>query len=846
MEIPEKAWQGTIPETLKNLETTADGLSDLDSQKRLFKFGTNAISKKTPIPHLQIFFDQFVDLLVLLLIFAALLSFLLGDIRNGIIISIIVIINGIIGFTQEYKAQRILKALNKLLPQQVKVKRGGVEKQISAHSLVPGDIVILGAGDKIPADIRLLEAYDLRVDEKTLTGENLPQNKSIKIETQTENLAEIKNTVFAGTVVADGEALGVVVATGLSTEFGKIAQRTTQIDKSLSPLQEKTKKMSKRVAILAAAVVIALVAYKYFLDHDILDALIFSIAVAAALVPEGLPATISVALSLGASKLAKKKALVRNLVSVETSGSVTVICTDKTGTLTTGQMEVKEVWSDINPKLSQEEKHRLILETMVLCNDAQIDENTFGDPLEIALLKYAQRQGVEIGKLRNRYRKIDEEPFNSTIKYMSVTLQEGAHHFKYLKGAPEVLLEKCTLDEQERAKILAEVARFAKRGFRVLALARGQIFLALVSIYDPPRNEVKEALDQCRKGHIRTIMITGDNPITAVSIAKMTQITFEQEPQVILGTEIDKMSDTKLRDVLLGEPIFARTLPEHKFRIVDNLMKMGEMVAVTGDGVNDAPALKRADIGIAMGQIGSDVSREAADLILLDDNFATIVIAVKEGRAIFDNIKKFLFYIFSSNFGELLTVIGGILLGLPLPITAVQILSVDLGTDVLPSMALIFEPPEHQIMKTKPRSKEIQLLSGEAFLHLTIIGLIMGIGAVMNFMAVTRLGGSYEAATTAALATLVVAQAFNVFLSRCQSTTIFKYPFWRNKYLLIAEIFSAILILTIIYFKPFSDFIMTAPLPANIWLRVLVVGVVLLIIEEIYKIIKRSLLARNS
>lgn len=832
-------WQGKSEDLLHELETNQKGLSDFEAQKRLFKFGSNSINSHKSIPFLQIFFDQFVDLLVLLLAFAALLSFVLGDIRNGIIISIIVFINGVIGFSQEYKAQRILKALNKLLPHLVKVKRDGIEKQIPSNYLVPGDIVVLGAGDKVPADIRLLESYDLRVDEKILTGETHPQLKNINDTQDDSSISEVKNVVFMGTVIADGEAIGVVVNTALKTQFGQIAQKTTVIEKSLSPLQEKTSKMSKKVAILAAFIVIGLVIYKYFLNHDILDALIFSIAVAAALVPEGLPATISVALSLGASKLAKQHALVRNLVSVETLGSVTVICTDKTGTLTTGQMTVKEIWDDINSDINSEEKKKLIMENVVLCNDAQIGENTLGDPLEIALLNWAQKEGANYEKTRQKYLKTGEVPFSAKTKYMSVSFRDGSKIFSYLKGAPEIIIDKCHLNEDERTKILCKVDDFAIKGFRVLALAYNQIFLGLVSIYDPPRSEVKKSINDCRNSDIRILMITGDNPTTAVAIAKMTEVTLEENPQVILGSEIDQMSDTKLRNILLGEPIFARTLPEHKFRIVDNLMKMGEIVAATGDGVNDAPALKRADIGIAMGKVGSDVSREAADLVLLDDNFATIVQAIKEGRSIFDNIKKFLFYIFSSNFGELLTVVAGVFAGLPLPITAIQILSVDLGTDVLPSMALIFEPPEHQIMQTKPRSKEVQLLTGESFFHLVLIGLIMGVGAVLNFLTVTKLGGSYQSATTASLSTLVVAQAFNVFLSRCHNISVFKYPFWRNKYLIFAELFSAILILFLIYTPAVSAYIQTQTFPNFIWFRIFVVGISLLVFEEIYKAVKK-------
>ena len=840
MEEVKKPWQGIPEDILKDLKTSLKGLSELEAQKRLFYFGANTISRKVPIPILRIFFDQFVNLLVLLLVFAALLSFILGDLRNGIVISIIVLINAIIGFSQEYKAERIIRALTKLLPILVKVKRSGKEKQILAHNLVPGDIVILGEGDKVPADVRLIEAYELLTNDQALTGESKSQAKFAKnYDTLKHSLLEVENCLFMGTVVSSGEALGVVTATGFQTEFGKIARQTSEIEKTLSPLQEKTQQMSKRVALLAALIVIGLVIYKYFLDRSILDALIFSIAVAAALVPEGLPATISVALSLGARTLGRHKALVRNLVSVETLGSVTVICTDKTGTLTTGKMEVKEVWDQINPNIDDDEKRKLIGENFILCSDAQLNSSgKFGDPTEIALLYWAQKQGLNIEKTRQKYQKIDEIPFNSRRRYMRVTLEDKGRTFNYLKGAPEVLLKMSKLSDEEKKQINQKYQEYASDGYRVLAVAYNEIFLGLVAIFDPPRGEVFSALENCRKGNIRVNMITGDNALTALSIAKMVGMVVPgQEVKIIEGDRLNRISDIELRSFLQKEIIFARTLPEQKYRIVDNLMQMGEIVAVTGDGVNDAPALRKADIGIAMGD-GTDVSREAADMILLDNNFATIVKAIKIGRSIFDNIRKFLFYIFSSNFGELLTVILGMIFGLPLPITAIQILSVDLGTDVLPSMSLIGEPPEGEVMKTKPRSKEVQLLTGESFFHLTLIGLIMGAGAIWNFVSVQELTGSYQAATTASLATLVIVQGFNIFLSRCPNISVFKYPFWRNKYLLFSVFSSLILIFLIIYLDFFNRYLQTAALPTAIWLRIFMVGIILVVVEEIYKLIK--------
>lgn len=631
------------------------------------------------------------------------------------------------------------------------------------------------------------------------------------------------------------------MATGRATEFGKIAQKTMQINKEHSPLQEKTRQVAKKIAIFAAIWMIVLIFYHfYFVSSKIVDALIFAVVVAAALVPEGLPATVSVALSFGARNLARHKALIKNLVSVETLGSTTVICTDKTGTLTTGKMTVQEVWEFANPEINPEEKKQLIRQVAILCNDAEIEtDNAVGDPTEIALLEWVKKEGVDVTEYRKKYLKIDELPFNSRRRFMSTTYNLNGNKFNCVKGAPEIIAEKCHLSDEEKTQINKKMEEYASEGYRVLALAYNHIFLGLVSIFDPPRPEVKEAIENCKKGGIRVIMITGDNPLTAASIGKITGITYDSFPEVIDGKRLSKMSDLELRQKLHHVNIFARILPEQKFRIVDNLMSMGEIVAATGDGVNDAPALKKADIGIAMGITGTDVSKQAADLILLDDNFATIVKAVVEGRVIFDNVKRFLFYIFTHNFGELMIVALGIFFGLPLTMLPVQILAVDLGTDILPSMSFIAEKEEN-VMSSKPRSKSVQLLNSESFIHLSLLGTVVGFGAIWNFTSVLNTTGNYAAATTVSLSTLAIAQAFNAFLARCPHVSIFKYSFWSNKYLIGSVLVSLIILMLIVYTKTLNNFILTSPFPAVYWLRIVMVGIVFLIVEEIYKLIKKK------
>lgn len=834
-----QAWEGTNREVLANFGTDINGLTSLEARKRAFKYGRNVITHKTSIPYLTIIFHELVDVLSILMIIAGIISFLLGDIRNGTVIVIIVLLNVIIGFVQEFKAEKVILTLNRLLPDTVKVKRNNKEIEKPIENLVPGDIVILDAGDQVPADLRILEGYDIKANEQILTGESKLRSKKVDENCRAKNIFEVDNSLFMGTILAQGEALGVVVATGHHTELGKIARQTVEIEKTQSPLQEKSTKMARWIAVIAVSLAIVLIIYRYFVDNNILSALTFSVAMAAGIIPEGLPATMSVALSFGARYLVDHKALVRNLASVETLGSVTVICTDKTGTITTGEMEVKEFWNALPNEVKGSENERLINEVITLCNDASISGKAIGDPMEIALLYFAEKRGVNIEKMRQRYRKVDEIPFNSVRKFMQVTYKSGSHEFRLTKGAPEIVLNKVKVSDTEEKEIEKKYNQMAAKGFRVTALAYNEIFLGLVAIFDPPRPEVKAAIESCRKGQIKTIMVTGDSPFTATSIAKMVELyPPEITPQVIEGTKIDGMSDLQLRNVLQGEPLFARVLPEHKFRIVDNLIKLGETVAVTGDGVNDAPALKRADIGIAMGRKGTDVSRETADMILLDDNFATLVSAIEEGRTIFDNIRKFLFYHLSADFGELLTVILAIFFNLPLPMLAVQILSIDLVTNLLPAMSMIFEPPEKNIMESYPRSKKVQLLTFQNIFHLFIVGLVMAFGAIWNFSGVIHQGGGYAEATTVVFTTLVICQIFNAFLSRTPRISIFKYPFFENKYLFSAIGLTIVLLLCMIYAYYFNLILGTNPFPLIFWLRIIIVGMIFIAVEEIYKLIK--------
>jgi len=830
----DKAWQKEIENIYRKLNTSKKGLTSNEAHSRLLKYGLNIITKISPIPYLRMIYDQFADLLVLILVVAGFLSLALGDFRNTTVIFAIVAINAIIGFSQEFKTQRELAALRRILPSYAKVIRDGEERKILSRFLVPGDIIVLQEGDEVPADARLIEAFGFSTIESSLTGESLPKKKKAQIiEEPNPDLDAMINLVFAGTSVASGEGLALVLATGFATNLGKIASKTGEIKKAISPLQEKTRHIGKIIGLMAAAVVIFLFVYRYYTGTSLSESFIFAIAVAAAVVPEGLPATVSVALAIGARRLLQKNALIKRLSSVETLGSTTVICTDKTGTLTLGKMEIAEIFY-----LSQEEKEKLIL-VAALCNNAVISrEVKLGDATELALLNWLEKEKINWQDLRKKYPKVDEIPFSSAKKFMQTINEINGQKIKLEKGAPEVLAERYDLQGEEKDKVEYKIKDFAEHGFRTLAFGYDQKFLAIVGISDPIRPEVPEAVKICHSAKIKLMMITGDNPLTAQVVAQ--KIGMGERIRVVEASELRAMDDIKLRSILLDNSVFARISPLDKYRIVENLKKMGEIVAVTGDGVNDAPALKRADIGVAMGKVGTDVAREAADLVLLDDNFSTIVEAVTEGRVIFDNIKKFVFYVFAHNFGELTPVLLGIFLKLPLPITAIQILAVDLGTDVLPSMSLIGEPPDEKITSSGPRDRKFPLMSPGILIHLALLGAVMGGMAIVNFWLTTKFGGSYIQATTATYATLVFCQFANLQEVRGGRNSLFKLNFWANPWVWWATTSSIVLFLAFLYLPTLQYFLGTKPMMGISWLVIGIAIVVFIMAEELYKIFWRE------
>lgn len=854
-------YQKTLDELFRDIEADPDGLSTQEATFRLEKYGFNRLRQVKGKSWIIRFFLQFTNLLAIILIIAGFLAFIVSEPRDGIIIFSIVFINAIIGFVQEFKAEKILAAFKKHLPSFSKVIRGGKLHQVLTWELVPGDILVLEAGDSIGADARLIEAYDLKTNDFSLTGESEPQKKKAVEIKEDRVLSDIDNMVFMGTSIAAGEGKAIIVNTGMETEFGKIAQESQEIKEMATSLQKELTHTGKMTAIIASGVAVFVLVLFYLLGKGIQETLLFAIAAACALVPEGLPAAMSIALSFGAQRMLKKKALVKKLIHVESLGSVTTICTDKTGTLTTGEMALVERF----PKeFNKEKSRRIFLRALSLCNNASISKNEeVGDQVDIALLKYVTPK-VNLSKIQKKNKKIFEVPFSSERKMVTAVCRRHRVSVAYAKGAPQVIIAKCSLTAEEERDILNANDRMAKRGLKVLAVAYKNLggefkknhleenlrFLALVGLHDPPRIGVRESIRLCRKAKIKIHMITGDYGLTALSIAKEIGLA-TSGTGVITGEDLHRMDDERLKKVLEGENIFARIDPAQKLRIVENLQQLHEIVAVTGDGVNDVPALIKADIGISMGQIGTDVAKEASDMILLDDHFATIVSAVAEGRRIFDNARKFVFYVFSSNSGELFTPLIGIILGLPLPMIAVQILAIDLGTDVFPSLALGIEKEEEGIMEQPPRSKKERIMDIDMLSHLLSVGLVMAILGLTVYVATLYLGGwhwgqplvdnsiLYFKATAATYATLVLCQVANAFSCRSEQESVFKIGWLSNPWLIFAEFISFILLWLMMDFGPINRAFHTSNPPLTSWIMIFASFFIFLIIFETRKFVLR-------
>jgi len=816
-------------EALEKIGSTAAGLSDVEAVSRLATYGANRIEAEKRSSPWRLLLEQFKNVLILTLLLATLLSAFLGHGVEAIAIAVIVLFAVLLGFVQEFKAERAIEALRAMAGPLAKVMRDGKEVLINASEIVPGDVVMLAAGDRVPADARLLQAMNLRADEASLTGESLPSEKEAGvIFPELATPGDRKNMVFAGTAISYGRGTAVVVATGMQSEFGKIASMLQGVTTEKTPLQKNLDNVGSVLARTAFVIVLVIVVFGLFRGQPFIEMLIFGIALAVAVVPEALPAVVTISLALGVQRMVKRHALMRRLPVVETLGSTTVICSDKTGTLTRDEMTVRVLYtsgmlievsgSGYQPEgtLTVQgggvlpENVRELLIAGVLCNDARLEKNdegnwkVAGDPTEGALLVVARKTGLDEVALQREHERLDEQPFSSETQRMITLHRSGNLRKAIIKGAPERLLAGCNalrvgagvqpLDDATRAALLAEADALGKRALRVLALAVkehaeiqgadvGMTFLGFVGMIDPPRAEAKEAVRRCLEAGIRPVMITGDHPLTAEAIAR--ELGILRDGNVVTGMMLQSMSDAELRSTISTISVFARVAPEHKLRIVDALQQSGEVVAMTGDGVNDAPALKKADIGISMGMSGTDVAKEASAMMLTDDNFASIVAAVEEGRGIYDNIKKYLIYLLSSNSGELGLMAIATFMGIPLPLSAVQLLYVNLATDGLPALALAVDPAERDIMLRRPNDPKKGIFTRSVVALILTGGIWSTLVNISLFQWALASGRSLKEAMTMTFVSLVLIQFFKAYNFRSETNSIFNRPF-ANKWLNLA------------------------------------------------------------
>ena len=847
-------------QTLKTLGSSIKGLSQKEAEERLRKYGKNLLIEKRKKTDLELFIDQFRSFLILILIFAILLSFLIGEYLDSLLILVIVLLNAILGFIQAKKAEEAVESLKKLMIPTVKVVRDNELKQISSADLVPGDIVVLNTGDRVPADCRILNQINLKVDESLLTGESIPVSKLSSKISKDEPIQNRHNMLYMGTSVVYGRCEAIVVNTGMNTEFGKIALSIQQ-EEELTPLQKKLDSFGKFLGSIFLVLCLIVFILGVITGNEIIEMAIVSISLAVAAVPEGLLASITIALSLGVAIMAKSNAIVRKLTAVEGLGNVTVICTDKTGTLTVNQMTVKKIFTleneynvsgegysfegKITDKKGKPIDHSsellLLLETGVYCNDAFIDKEVIGDPTEISLLISAKKAGIK--DKRSEMKRLDEIQFDSERKMMSVLYKldkslkaniknakfKGTRNIVYAKGATEKILTKCSyimekgqirkITAEDKKKILQKEKEYASSSFRVMAFAikftdankiqeEGLIFLGLQAMLDPPRPEAKDAIQLCKKAGIDVIMITGDHKDTAIAIGK--ELGIIDHGIALTGQEIDKMSDEELLEKISKVKIFARVSPEHKVRITKLLKKKGEIVAMTGDGINDAPALKAADIGVAMGGRGADVTREVADLVIMDDNFATIVKAVEQGRGIYDNIRRVVAFLISGNIAEVLIIFLAMLIGLPLPLVAIQILWINLVTDGLPALSLSINPIDKSVMNKKPRSPKEEIIDG---LNIYVIDypVLLTFVALSSFVYFWFTTNDLILSQTIVFSIIVFFELFQSF-----SCVDIEKPvglrFLSNRYLVLAALSVFIIQFLIIYFEPANNIFNTSPI----------------------------------
>jgi len=908
-----KYYQLTAKETMEKLETSKEGLPRDKAKERLKEYGKNELQGKGGIPKWLLFLSQFRDVMVILLIVAGGISYFIGNYRDGTIMFIIVVINAIIGFIQEFKAGKILDKLKDLIKSPASVMIDGKLSEIPQDELVPGDIIKVETGDKIPADIRVLESFNLETNDFSLTGESMPQEKHSNAIKEKSILADRDNMAYLGTTVASGNALGVVVATGMNTEMGKIAVMTEETGKAESPLERELKVLGYRLTAIVLVLSVVLFFVSQLQGFSFLTSMMYALGVAVAAVPQALPAQVTVALSTASNRLASKKAVVKNLSSVETLGSTTVIATDKTGTLTKNEMTVTTVWFDgkeyevtgvgykpegeIKEKggkpLTEEEidEMEVMLDAATMASNAEIhepDENhsswyPIGDPTEAALITLSTKLGTRSPKEDEENPELHEFSFDSDRKRMSSVRQFEDRQVLTMKGGTDSVLsiskyiykngKKETITEKDKENIRKLNEEYSSRALRVLAIAyrpleadgndyvieeieKDVIFLGLMGMIDPPKEGVKEAIRDCHSARIRTYIVTGDHAITAKAVGKEIELSGKEEPLVVTGTELEDMNDKELSKILEKNKsiIFSRVNPEDKLRVVKLLEKDKEIVAVTGDGVNDAPALKSAHIGVAMGKTGTDVAKEAAQLVLLDDSFPTLVSAIKEGRTIYNNLRKTVLASMTTNGAELAIVLLGLaavaLNNWAIPILAIQILAIDLLAEIMPLTFLTYDPPPEGIMNSGPRSQENHIINKFTAAEVGILGVLIGALAFSNFALfmlrngiILNVGSEntilYAKATTLSYLTIAYCQFANVLSRRFEQASIFSKNFWTNKILLWSIVGSIAMVFLGVYGPTIHEFLAFASISVLDWIYVLGAAAVYLGIFEFMKLLKR-------
>ncbi len=899
--MPKQTYNLTKEEVLEKFESSIAGLTTEQAGTRLKQAGFNEVQKKQNWSWFSLLTNQFNDALVWILLVAGGLAFLFHEYRDTTIILLIVGINALIGFLQEYKAEKTLENIRQLASDKAVVLRDGQRQEIDAKFLVPGDIIYIASGDTVAADSYLLEGYDVYANEFIFTGESKAGKKTVAPQDgENLNLVDIDNMVFMGTSLTRGTAVAVVTQTGMQTELGNIANLVAEVKEEDTPLQKQMRVLGRDVTIAAVSIGTLVMIAGFYSKTSLYDNFLFALALSVSVVPEGLPAAISVALSLGMKRLLKKNVLAKKLNSVETLASVDVICTDKTGTITRNELMVTNILCGDDEFTVDGEGYSIkgsfflfgrkidpaanshlqkLLQIGVLCNDADVVEKNdmctiAGDPTEGALLVAAKKFENDLAFFHKDQKKVDEYPFSSERMRMSVIFKnkKDSTVTSFVKGSPDVLIDLCNqkqigdkilpFSKQDKERARNSFNAMSEQALRVLAFAvrdlskfskeqyvvqaeKDLIWMGTMGMIDPPRLDVHKAIAQCAKSGIKVIMITGDYEITARAIARKVGLLKSSDGEVINGKTLDTLSDAELiAKIKEKELAFARIAPEQKLRIATALKKSGYVIAMTGDGVNDAPALKRADIGIAMGKIGTDVAKNASDMILLNDDFASIVQAIKEGRTIYQNLRKFVYYVFTSNVSEFFTVVIGVLLGLPAPIAAVQILAIDLGTDIFPSFSLSLEPSEPDIMLRKPFKSKEKVIDKDGIFRLIRVGLLMAVGAVIAFVLSMKRGGwdfgnkidfasvLYMRSTTAAYAVLSMTQMANLLQARSEHLSVFAIGFFKNVYALGAIAISIFILLMLMYVPVLQQYLRMLPIDWQDWMVVIATTLAVFIFEE--------------